>query len=129
MTGKAWGVVGVVCGALALAGCEAASHPQAGQQAAQADSKQPSSSAAESLQGHVLQKEGDHVVLQVPERGRFTVYVTDKSEILVDGKKASLKRIPEGAEARASYEFEGKKRVATRIDATSATGGSGAGHN
>jgi hypothetical protein len=126
MIGKTW--VAVASAVVLLGGRQVASQPQAGKQPAQADSQHKSSPSSEKpLEGHVLEKEDDKLVLQVPERGRFTLVVTDKSEVLLDGKKASLKKVPAGAEARASYEFEGRRRVATRIEASSGTGGAGAG--
>ncbi|HZA49384.1 MAG TPA: hypothetical protein VE549_01515 [Myxococcaceae bacterium] len=127
MIGKTW--VAVASAAVLLGGCQVASQPQSAKQPAQADAQQKSSPSSEKpLEGHVLEKVDDKLVLQVPERGRFTLVVTDRSEVLLDGKKSSLKHLPAGAEARASYELEGRRRVATRIEAMSDTGGAGAGH-
>jgi hypothetical protein len=49
---------------------------------------------------------------------RRTLSVTGETQVQVDGRKATLMDVSEGAEVKASYEVRDGKNVATRIDVT-----------
>ncbi len=53
----------------------------------------------------------------------------DKTQIMLDGKKAEAKNLPEGAKVKAKFQLEGGEAVAVRVEATSQQGVGGSGVN
>ena len=81
---------------------------------------QPAVPAAGSLEGQVKKVDLTDGTVRVATGWfglvRRTLSVTGETQVQVDGRKATLMDVSEGAEVKASYEVRDGKNVATRID-------------
>lgn len=87
--------------------------------------------AAFELEGILVLRQGDKVTIRRDRQPPATLTLTANTQVFVDGKKAQPERLRDGVHLRASFQLDGERPLALRLDASSApaegpgTGGSG----
>jgi hypothetical protein len=118
---------------LAMAGCtdrgdtERQGERRAEGQAAQPAGQEASAQSAATITGEVVSAKKDEIVLK--EQGKddeLKLKVDDSTQVLIDGREATIDNLREGAQVRASFDSAQGDRRATRIEALGGAGGTAA---
>jgi hypothetical protein len=91
------------------------------------DAKLYKADQAFDLKGTLGKASGNSITLQRQDLPSVDLDVSEKTVVMLDGKRTQVDQLPEGAQARVKFQLNNDDILAVRIEAksTGATGGSG----
>ncbi|WP_373045015.1 hypothetical protein [Vulgatibacter sp.] len=105
-----WLAGAALAGAVALVGCD-----QDEERRAEMARQQPLGNQV--LQGEVLTRSADVVKIETSPGASLPLRVTEETEVIVGGERATLEQLERGREVRATFRYERGRPVAVRIEA------------
>ncbi|HEY3444960.1 MAG TPA: DUF5666 domain-containing protein [Myxococcales bacterium] len=75
------------------------------------------------VSGTLSRANANQLVIQVPGQGSTTLQINARTQVTLDGLRASFDQLQPGAQVRASYQVQQGQATATKIDAVSSQRG------